>query len=283
MRLSELYKSKKTSISFEVFPPDSNEQLEKLLCEIKELAPLNPDFISLTYGAGGKNNAQAKEVLKALHENFQIEIMPHFTCMCSNKDFIDENLDFLIELGTKNILALRGDKPNNDETKCTDFCYANELVEYLKEKTNFSIAVAGYPEGHIEAQNLNEDIINLNKKITAGADAIITQLFFDNDKFYKYKELVRNAKITKPIIAGIMPILSLKQLEKMTNLAKVSIPKKLLEKIEKHQDDKKYIKEFGIEFASQQCEDLIKNEVEGLHFFTLNKSYSTKEILKNIL
>ena len=282
MKISKLYENKNTTISFEVFPPDTDEKVEKLHNEMSELAKLNPDFISLTYGAGGKNNQQAKDVLTSLHENFTIEIMPHFTCVCSDKNSIDNSLDFLKNLGTENILALRGDKPNDEKIQCTDFCYANELVEYLKEKTDFSIAVAGYPEGHIEANSLEDDINNLKKKIIAGADAIFTQLFFDNDKFYKYRELVTNRGIEAPIIAGIMPILSKPQLEKMTKLAKVTIPKKLLEKIEQHEDDKIYIKELGIEFASIQCENLIKNEVRGLHFFTLNKSYSTVQILKNI-
>lgn len=282
MKISKLYENKNTTISFEVFPPDTDEKVEKLHNEMSELAKLNPDFISLTYGAGGKNNQQAKDVLTSLHENFTIEIMPHFTCVCSDKNSIDNSLDFLKNLGTENILALRGDKPKDEKIQCTDFCYANELVEYLKEKTDFSIAVAGYPEGHIEANSLEDDINNLKKKIIAGADAIFTQLFFDNDKFYKYRELVTNRGIEAPIIAGIMPILSKPQLEKMTKLAKVTIPKKLLEKIEQHEDDKNYIKELGIEFASIQCENLIKNEVRGLHFFTLNKSYSTVQILKNI-
>ena len=282
MKLSELYKTKDLTISFEVFPPDTIDKIEKLQAELSELEKFKPDFISLTYGAGGKNNEQAKLVLTSLHEKFSFEIMPHFTCMCSSKEFINENLDFLKQLGTNNILALRGDKPDNEEQKCTDFCYANELVEYLKLKTDFSIAVAGYPEGHIEAPSIEVDIQNLKKKTEAGADAIFTQLFFDNDKFYRYQELVMQTGISVPIIAGIMPILSFKQLQKMTTLAKVTIPKKLLEKIEKHQDDKNYIKELGIEFASNQCENLIQNKVKGLHFFTLNKSYSTKEILKNI-
>ncbi|MBR5554740.1 methylenetetrahydrofolate reductase [bacterium] len=283
MKLSELYNTKKRTISFEVFPPDTDEKCEKLYLEMIELAKFKPDFISLTYGAGGKNDVQAKEVLNALHERFEFEIMPHLTCVCSNKKFIDESLNFLKQLGTENILALRGDKPNDSEITCTDFHYANELVEYLKAKTNFSIAVAGYPEGHIESKNIEDDIKNLKKKINAGGDAIFTQLFFDNDKFYKYKELVINAGITKPIIAGIMPILNLKQLQKMTTLANVSIPKKLLNKIEEHSEDSNYIKELGIEFASVQCEDLLANETNGLHFFTLNKSYSTSKILTNIL
>ena len=282
MRLPELYNNKNLTISFEVFPPDTDEKCEKLLDEMVVLTSSKPDFISLTYGAGGKNNEQAKNVLASLHKNFEIEIMPHFTCMCSNKEFIDQNLDFLKNLGTQNILALRGDRPLDKNLQCTDFLYANELVEYLKEKTDFSIAVAGYPEGHIEANNIEDDIKNLKRKIDAGADTIFTQLFFDNDKFYKYQELVSKANISVPIVAGIMPIISLNQLQRMTNLARITIPQKLKNKIKQHQEDKHYIRAFGIEFASEQCENLIKNGTKGLHFFTLNKSYSTTQILKNI-
>jgi len=282
MKLNELYKQNKPTISFEVFPPDSDESTEKLYEEIRKLQTYNPDFISITCGAGGKGNNTSKKILKTLKENFSVDIMPHFTCMCSSREFIDENLEFLKSLGTENILALRGDKPKDGEIACKDFCYASELVKYLKEKTDFSIAAAGYPEGHIEAPSLEEDIKNLKKKIDAGADVIFTQLFFENEKFYTYCEKVQQAGISTPVIAGIMPILSLKQLNKMTNLARVSIPKNLFEQIEKHENDKNYIKNLGIEFASRQCRDLLDNGVKGLHFFTLNKAYSTTQILKNI-
>ena len=282
MKLKELYKSNKPTISFEVFPPDGCEKLKNLCDEITILEKFNPAFISLTYGAGGKNSGELKHVLETLHKNFQTEIMPHFTCMCSSKSFIDKNLEFLKSIGTENILALRGDKPVDGNITCTDFCYSNELVKYLKEKTNFSIAVAGYPEGHIEAATLEDDINNLKKKIDEGADAIFTQLFFENEKFYQYREKLVQKGITTPVIAGIMPIFSLQQLNKMTSLARITVPENFLRKIQQHENDKTYIKNLGIEFATSQCEDLLKNNVKGLHFFTLNKSYSTAEILKNI-
>ncbi len=283
MKLKELYKSNKPTISFEVFPPDGCEKIRNLCDEITVLEKFNPAFISLTYGAGGKKSIELRKVLEVLHQNFSTEIMPHFTCMCSSKNFIDENLEFLKNIRTENILALRGDKPEDGNITCTDFCYANELVAYLKEKTDFSIAVAGYPEGHIEAATLEDDINNLKKKIDAGADAIFTQLFFENEKFYKYREILESKGITTPVIAGIMPIFSLQQLNKISSLAKIAIPENFLKKIQQHENNKTYIRNLGIEFAISQCEDLLKNNVKGLHFFTLNKSYSTAEILKNIL
>lgn len=283
MKLSEIYKSDKTSVSFEIFPPETTEQIEKLFNEIKILKDFNPVFISLTCGAAGKNNENYKTVLKKLKTDFQIDIMPHFTCMCNKKVFIDDNLEFIKSLGTENIFALRGDIPEDYKEDCHDFCHANELVEYLKMKTDFSIAVAGYPEGHIESNSIEDDIKNLKKKIDAGADVIITQLFFENERFYEFVNRIRDFGITKPVVAGIMPVISLKQLEKMTKLAKITIPQKFLEKIINNQNDKEYIKELGIEFAAEQCRDLLKHKVKGLHFFTLNKAYSTSQILKNIL
>lgn len=283
MKLNEIYKTDKTVISFEVFPPDCAEKFEKLYSEIEILKNYNPQFISLTCGAAGKNNENTKTVLKTLKTRFQIDIMPHFTCMCSSKDFIGKNLEFITSLGVENILALRGDIPQDLKNICTDFCHANELVEYLKSKTNFSIAVAGYPEGHIESQSLEEDLKHLKNKVRAGADAIITQMFFDNNKFFGFCERVESAGISQPVIAGIMPIISCKQLEKMTKLAKITIPQELKSKIEIHADDKDYIKNLGIEFASKQCEELLKHRVKGLHFFTLNKAHSTAKILDNIL
>ncbi len=283
MKLSEIYKSDKTVISFEIFPPDTDEKIDKLYSEITVLKNYNPQFISLTCGAGGKNNENSRKVLQNLKTKFQTDIMPHFTCICSDKNFIDENLEFIKSLKTENILALRGDKPENGEYECRDFCHANELVEYLKLKTNFSIAVAGYPEGHIESPDLKTDIENLKKKIDAGADAIITQMFFENSKFFDFCERVEKAGITVPVVAGVMPVISENQISRMTKLAKITLPEILKETLEKHSDDKNYIKNFGIEFAASQCRELIENKVKGLHFFTLNKSCSSAKILDNII
>lgn len=282
MKLNEIYNSNKTVISFEVFPPDTDEQLEKLYNEIEILKQYNPQFISLTCGASGKNNENSKKVLLNLKNKFQIDIMPHFTCICSKKEFIDENLQFIKALGVKNVLALRGDIPSDKINICNDFCHAEELVKYLNSKTNFSIAVAGYPEGHIESVSVEDDLKNLKKKVDAGADAIITQMFFDNSKFYNFVDMTQKAGINVPIIGGIMPIISLRQLQRMTSLAKITIPEKLLRKIEKHDNDKNYIKNIGIEFAAKQCRELKDNGIKGLHFFTLNLSYSSVKILNNI-
>ncbi len=273
MNLKEIYSdNKQPVISFEVFPPKDSD--ENLLSEINILKQYNPAFISLTCGAGGKEN-KSFELLKKIKE---VNLMPHFTCISSSKQSVEEGLKEIEAMGIENILALRGDIPQDPELICHDFNFANELVSFIKERTNLSIGVAGYPEGHIESPDLKTDIENLKRKVAAGADVIFTQLFFDNNKFYDFIERVRNAGIEIPIAAGIMPVISKKQIERMVSMAKITVPQELQNAMQKYD----CLKDFGIDFAAKQCKDLIKNGVQGLHFFTLNKSYSTTKILNNI-
>ena len=276
MKLREIYSTDKTVISFEVFPPKSEP--ENLLKEIKILVNHNPAFISLTYGAGGNEN-KSFSLLKNI-KNTGINVMPHFTCITSTKENIEKDIKKLSKLGVENILALRGDIPQDKSLMKHDFHYANELVSFIKEKTNLSAGVAGYPEGHIESPDLKTDIENLKRKVDAGADAIFTQLFFENGFFFDYVNRVRDAGIMVPVIAGIMPVISEKQVNKMTSMANISVPKKLKEALEKYHDNA--LLDFGIEFATEQCTELIKENVKGLHFYTLNKAYSTNKILDNI-
>lgn len=273
MKLKEIYSdNKKPVISFEIFPPkDDNTEL---LQQVEILKNYNPEFISLTCGAGGKEN-KSFALLKSIKN---VNLMPHFTCITSTKQSVEDGLREIENMEIKNILALRGDIPQNSNLICHDFNYANELVSFIKQKTNLSIGVAGYPEGHIESSDLKTDIENLKRKVDAGADVIFTQLFFNNDKFYKFIEYVKNAGITIPIAAGIMPVISKKQIERMVSMAKITVPHNLRTAMEKYD----CLKDFGIDFATTQCNDLIKNGVNGLHFFTLNKSYSTIKILENI-
>lgn len=283
MKLREIYKIEDINkkISFEVFPPKEPDKYQNLISEIKKFKAVNPAFISLTWGAGGKNN-NSFELSKKIQQN-SFNIMPHFTCICSSKEFVKTHIQTLENNNIENILALRGDIPDDKSLCCYDFKYANELVEFIKTNSNLSAGVAGYPEGHIEAKNINSDIDNLKRKIDAGAEAIFTQLFFDNEKFFKYLELIRQKGITVPVAAGIMPVLSKKQVDKMTSLANISVPEDLKQSIEKYSSYPEDMKKFGIEFAAKQCQELIKNNVDGLHFFTLNKAESSIAILNNIL
>ena len=280
MRLSEIYKEK-FNISFEVFPPKSEDKYKDLMAELEILKKYNSAFVSLTWGAGGNNNNSVELVKDILKCGYNI--MPHFTCIQSSADFVKVHIKYLEELGIQNILALRGDIPEDKSLCCNDFRYANELVEFIKQNSDLSVGVAGYPEGHIEAISISEDIKNLKRKVNAGADAIFTQLFFDDDKFLNYTDLVKKSGIEIPVIAGIMPIISKKQVEKMTGLARITVPSKLAQKIEKFSEFPDDMRKFGIDYATEQCLHLIAEGVKGIHFYTLNKSASVKSILDNIL
>jgi len=291
MRLEDIYSHKdwqyngvfnwiKPVISFEVFPPKENEN--DLYDELKKLKKYEPAFVSLTCNAGGKNN-NSTDMISKIKNDLSMDVMPHLTCICNDKKSIEKKLQSIENMNIENVLALRGDKPEDNDNYCSDFEYANELVSFIKEKTNLSIAAAGYPEGHIDSPDLFTDIENLKKKVDAGTDVIFTQLFFDNDKFFSYIQLVRDAGINVPIIPGIMPIISLNQIKKITSLAKITVPQSLYSRIEKFKDSSDDMKKLGVDFTSYQCRQLIDAKVSGLHFYTLNKAFSTSEILDNIL
>ncbi len=261
MKLTEIYKNKNV-ISFEVFPHEGLPE------ELQRLKELNPAFISLTQTGGGGCDVR---LLDRIKNGLGMDVMAHLLCRSA------ESIDEINALGIENILALRGDTV--DET--SPYRHASDLVTLIKSKTRMDIGVAGYPEGHIDAPDLLTDIENLKKKVDAGASAIFTQLFFDNDKFFSYVQLVRDAGIYLPIIPGIMPIVSKKQVERMTNLAKITVPAAITERLEKYSPED--IVKMGIELASMQCQQLLDSGVSGLHFYTLNKSYSTAQILENLL
>ena len=286
MELSEIYQKERygvlgdfsPKISFEIFPP-KNGDISSLFEELRILKRYNPVLVSLTYGASGGLNRFSYEDLKSIRD-LEFNLMPHFTCVSMLKDEIEKHIVAVENLGIENILALRGDIPDYINPEELDFSHADELVEFIQAKTTLSIGVAGYPEGHIESKNLKDDIKYLKKKVEKGASAIFTQLFFENDKLYRYIESIKNAGVNCPVIAGIMPVRNLKQIKKMTSMARVSVPKKFIEKLEKFPNDSKQI---GTEFATEQCQNLIENGVTSLHFFTLNHSDQTSKILDNIL
>ena len=282
--LDEFYsKSEKPVISFEVFPPKEPSKTEKLLEELKILKKFKPALVSVTYGAGGSNRDNSFGLTVRIKNELHITPMPHFTCICSSKDYIDGYLEAIQKEGVRNILALRGDEPKEIDVCYRDFRYASELVEYIKSKTSLSIGVAGYPEGHRDAQSLEQDIENLKIKVDAGASVVYTQIFFDNNFYYRFREKCERAGISVPIIPGILPIIDFNQLEKMSLMSNATIPNQLREKFEKFKDDKKGAIELGIEFATFQVNELLNSGVKGLHFYTLNKSYSTFQILDCVL
>ena len=284
MSLSKTNK-KDFNFSFEIFPPKDDitgEKTKNLYNEIDVLNKHNPTLFSVTFGAGGSNKDLSFGIVKHLINN-NIEVMPHFTCICTSTAQINERLEELKKLNVKNILALRGDEPKDTTVCYPDFRYANQLVKYIKQNTNFNISVACYPEGHIEAENLDKDIINFKHKVEEGAIQAFSQMFFDNSKFMFFLDKVYKTGINIPIIPGILPVTSYKQINKMLSLARVTFPKNLMEKLEKYQNDKYAMTQIGIEFATKQCLELLeKYDINNFHFYTLNKSFAVDEIIKNI-
>ncbi len=284
--LDKIYSSDKMALSYEIFPPkddDTGEKLNKLYLELEILKQYNPNLISVTYGAGGSNRNLSLDIISYIYYELKINVMPHFTCICTKKEDIANYLKEIEKYNIKNILALRGDEPQDITVCYRDFRYANELVDFIKSNTDLSVAVAGYPEGHILAPDLESDIKNLKKKILAGGEVIFTQMCFDNDKFFYYVDKLKDFDINVPIAFGLLPILSFKQFEKMMSMAKVSIPKKLLDGLYKYKDNSDDIKKFSIDYTTEQAQALIDSKlISGLHFYTLNKAYSTSAILDNL-
>ncbi|HRR39906.1 MAG TPA: methylenetetrahydrofolate reductase [NAD(P)H], partial [Syntrophales bacterium] len=285
MKIRELFRQEVLTLSFEVFPPVREGNLESLYRAIGELKSLKPDFFSVTYGAGGSTRDRSLEIASKVRNDYGQEVMAHLTCVQSTKDEIAGILDELRDSGIENILALRGDPPLGQEKSVKTeggFGYANELVEFIRSRGDFCIAVAGYPEGHIEAPSLEEDLRNLKRKVDAGADFIISQLFFDNDVFYRFRDRAWKAGIRVPLLPGVFPVMNYKQMLRCISLSNASVPKKLAEKMDRLQDKPEETEKYGVEYAVGQAEDLIRNEVQGLHIYSMNRSGPVIRIIEQL-
>ena len=285
--VAKQYISQKPVISLEVFPPknDFETNSQKLITELAILKQFQPTFVSVTYGAGGSNQENSFELALKIKKELDIDVMPHFTCIGASKENVKKYLELIKANKINSILALRGDIPQNcpDFEFNEDFRYANDLVEFIKSETDLSIGVAGYPECHRECCSLEEDIKNLKKKVDAGASAVITQVFFDNDYYFRFVEKAQLEGIDVPIIPGILPITNINQIERMTAMCGTNIPDSLVNKMKENQNDPNAISDLGIEFAIYQCQQLSDAKVPGIHFYTLNKAFAVKEILENML
>ena len=275
-------------ISFEFFPPKTPEGdralLEKTIPALKEL---RPDFCSVTYGAGGSTRDKTLMIVDRIQREHRITAMAHLTCVNSTKEQLGEVLVEAKGLGIKNIVALRGDPPGgNGEFKKTEggFEFSHELVTFVRQTGDFSIGTAGFPEGHIACTDGKYvDWQRLKAKVDAGADFILTQLFFDNADFFEFWEHVRNKLgVTVPITPGVIPILSAAQIQRFTAMCGARIPAPLRQRLEELGGHDEAVAEFGIEYATKQCDDLLKAGVPGLHFYTLNKARSTTQVIKNL-
>lgn len=272
-------------VSFEFFPPKTDEGerafFDKLIPALK---PLGPDFCSVTYGAGGGTRDKTLGIVDRLQREHGIVTMSHLTCVNATVAELRSVIDEAGARGIKNILALRGDPPgSNGVFTRTEggFEYSFELVKYLKDLGGFSIGTAGFPEGHIACREGREvDWDRLKAKIDCGADFVLTQLFFDNDDFFRFRDYLAKKGVTAPIFPGIIPILSAHQIKRFTALCGAQLPEKLLADLARYETDDEACVEFGIQYATEQCADLLRAGVPGLHFYTLNKARSTTAVLR---
>lgn len=288
MKIRDILRQSKPTISFEFFPPKTDEAMANLLQTLSHLHELRPSFATCTYGAGGSTRAKTLEVTLKIKEKFGLEAMAHFTCVGQRRDDIDGVLENFRHHGIENVLALRGDRPVNQpepsEGWFPDFKNAVHLIRHLREKfgDTFSLGCAGYPEKHPEASDLDTDLARLKEKVEAGADFIITQLYFDNAHFFRFVERCRQLGIRVPIIAGIMPVTNVAQIKKFTSMCGAVIPDQMLSDLDEIADDPDAVSQYGIAWSTRQCRELLSRGVDGLHFYTLNKSKATLQIVKNL-
>ena len=285
MNFRDFYNDRDCPYSFEIFPPKDEAGIASLFAALQELRPLNPAYISVTYGAMGTTRALTRDLAVRIHRELGMTTAFHFTCVGGDRDSIREYVEQLKKEGLNLVVALRGDPPGGFGSFVkppNGFSFANELVAFLKEIGGFSIAVAGYPEGHIEAPDKETDLTNLARKVAAGADVVITQLFFDNRDFFDFVERAHRIGIRVPIVPGIMPIQSLKQIEKITRLCGAKIPKDLHDELMQHEGDPAEVREIGIRHATRQCRELVAAGVPGIHFYTLNRSESTRRVVEGM-
>lgn len=280
MNISELYSHKKTVYSMEVFPPKKTGAVETVFNTLYGLRGLPIDYISVTFGAGGSEQQKSKtaEIASLIKKEYGIEPLSHLTCVGSTKEDIIEILDNLKKIGVQNILALRGDLPTEGEPVMA-FEHASDLTAFIKSyDPYFNVAGACYPECHVDAASLDEDIENLKKKVDAGVTHLTTQLFFDNDLFYSFREKVEKAGINVPIAAGIMPIVKQSQVERTVAMCGASIPQKFARLISKYSNSPEAFNQAGLSYAVDQITDLVANDVRGVHLYTMNNVETARYI-----
>jgi methylenetetrahydrofolate reductase (NADPH) len=286
MRIDEILASRdQPTFSFEFFPPRTPEGEANLYLALAALRPLAPDFISVTYGAGGSTRGKTFEIVSRIRDEVGLEAMAHFTCVGATVDELRTALDEMAGLGFENVLALRGDPPQGqDEWTKTEggLEYSYELVEMISRDYPFTIGAACFPETHIHATSAEDDLRFLKEKVDAGVGFLITQLFFDNALYYDFVERARAIGIEVPIVPGIMPITNPQQLARITTMCGASIPDHVLREIQERRESKEAVGEFGVAYATMQCADLLAHGAPGIHFYTLNRSPATRAILSTL-
>lgn len=284
--IKEMYKSGKTVFSCEVFPPKKDKPLEPVMEKLREFRDIVPDFLSVTYGAGGSNAGHAVETASFIRREVGVDVLSHITSVGFSKEKLDSSLDIFRENGIENVLALRGDRPKDmtdEEYDSRDFFHASDMAEHIKKNhPGFTVAGACYPDKHFEAASYEEDIANLKKKVDMGCSFLITQLFFDNDKFYKMRDMMDRAGISAPVSAGIMPITNARMLGTTVTLSGTSVPKSLSDVIARYGENDDDMKKAGIEYATDQIKDLLSNGVDGIHLYVMNKPDTARAIFSEV-
>ena len=283
MKIRDILKDERPTISFEVFPPKTMDNYASVERAATEIAKLHPDFMCITYGAGGGTSDYTVNIASDLMHRYDTNVLAHLTCVSSTREKVKDVLGKLKEQKIENILALRGDIPANTDTPLPgQYHYASELIEDIKSQGDFCIGAACYPEGHVEAANQKEDIRNLKTKVDAGVDFLTTQMFFDNSILYSFLYRIREAGITVPVLAGIMPVTNVKQIKRSCDLSGTYLPTRFKSIADKFGNNPAAMKQAGIAYATEQIIDLLANGVKGIHVYSMNKPEVAAAIMNNL-
>ena len=282
MKISDIYKKKKKTLSFEIFPPKKDSDLKNIDDTLSVLCELEPDFISVTFGAGGRsNNNRTIEIAKKIKHEYGIEPVVHLTCLQYNKAEIDEFAHILDDEGIENVLALRGDVSPVAETK-EDFKHSSDLISYMKKDHDFCFLGACYPECHPESPDKITEIKNLKTKVESGAEVLLSQLFFDNELFFKFNESCKIAGLKVPVVPGVMPVINASQIRRMISLCGASFPVRFKKIIDRYEDNKTALFDAGMSYALSQIIDLLVRDIEGIHLYTMNNPMVARRICEGI-
>ncbi|MCK5842479.1 MAG: methylenetetrahydrofolate reductase [NAD(P)H] [Candidatus Sabulitectum sp.] len=279
MRIADIYKKNKPVLSLEVFPPKPGHSLKTVFRTLDHLCDLNPSFVSVTYASQGESSSRTVEIATRVRDEYSCESLAHITCIGHTKEEITSVLNDLEARNVGNVLALRGDMPADQSGVSRDYRFASELITEIASRGSFCVGAAAYPEGHIEAKRISHDLDNLKRKVDAGAEFLITQLFFDNRIFYDFMERARYRNIHVPVIPGIMPILNYKQIKRILMMCEVSVPAKLMNMFDKYSHNPDDLARAGVDYAIEQISELVQEGVEGIHLYTMNRVNQVRQIV----
>ncbi len=282
MKIIDIIKQEKPTLSFEVFPPKTSDNFESVKTATERIAQLKPDFMSVTYGAGGGTSEFTASIAQNIENKFSVPVLAHLSCVSSTKEEIQKQLTSLKERGIENILSLRGDIPKGMSKENLDYHYASELTKEIKQFGGFCIGGACYPESHPESENSFKDIEHLKEKVEAGCDFLTTQMFFDNNVLYNFLYRARKAGINVPVVAGIMPVTNPKSIKRICAISGTALPQRFVRIVDRYGDNPEAMKQAGIAYATEQIIDLYANGIRAVHVYSMNKPDVAGKIFENI-